>query len=449
VPPRSPNTTDDACDDSTATVVRKPVVPRPLAAVIRVLNAKAQPSELRLSTGQCIVGSGSACQIVIADPTVSRAHVELDLVREGVAVRDLGSRNGTFYLGQRVERMIVGLGARITVGASVTLTIDADDDALSEGLAFDGDEYRGILGTTPAMRRLFAKLSRLENSLATVLVEGESGVGKELVAQALHDGSAVRENPFISVNCGAIPRDLVASELFGHKRGAFTGALEARKGAFESADGGTLFLDEIGELPVEIQPTLLRVLEKGEVRSLGSDQNRHVKVRVIAATNRDLEQEVRAGRFREDLFYRLAVVRLHVPTLSQRIDDIEPLARHFAASIGLSDIGSDVLEKLMARTWPGNVRELRNAVQAYAALGVLPEPTRSKAATLELGLSEHVDLMRPYGDQKEELADRFTRVYLRALLERAGGNQTVAARIAGLDRTHLGRLLAKHGIGKA
>jgi transcriptional regulator with GAF, ATPase, and Fis domain len=281
-----------------------------------------------------------------------------------------------------------------------------------------------------------------------VLVEGESGVGKELVARALHDGSPAARGPLVVVNCGAIPRELVASELFGHTRGAFTGAVDTRRGAFECADGGTLFLDEIGELPLDVQPVLLRALETGDVRPVGADRGRRVRVRVIAATNRDLEEETRAGRFREDLYYRLAVVKIPVLPLRERREDIEPLARAFADGVGLEEIPADVLERLKARDWPGNARELRNAVQAYAALGALPEAAFGGGCSLDAALAAVVDGTRPYAEQKEEMNDRFTRAYLRALMEHARGNQTAAARVAGLDRSYLGKLLARHGLAK-
>jgi transcriptional regulator with GAF, ATPase, and Fis domain len=410
--------------------------------VVRVKGARP----FRLKEGKCVVGSASTCDVVVREPGVSRAHVELEIVPEGVRVRDLGSRNGTFYLGQRVEQMVLSLGATIAVGAT-PLTIDADTEGLGSAV-FAEDTFRGMVGASVAMRRVFGTLVRLEGSLVTVLIGGESGVGKELIAHALHEGSPVAGGPIIVVNCGAIPKDLVASELFGHKKGAFTGAVDNRKGAFECADGGTLFLDEIGELPLDIQPMLLRALESGEIRPVGFDQARKVHVRVVAATNRDLEEEVRAGRFREDLFYRLAVVRLYVPPLRERPEDIEPLARRFAQQSGLRDVPPHVLEQLKARSWPGNVRELRNAVQAFAALGSLPEPVGANAAALDLSLGDLVDLNRPYAAQKEELADRFTKIYLQRLIARTGGNQTAAAKIAGLDRSYLGRLLVKHGLSK-
>jgi len=390
----------------------------------------------------CSVGSAANCALVIASPTVSRAHAELTLVPEGVRVRDLGSTNGTFYLGQRIVEAVLAPSATIRFG-SVDVAFAVHSGGLTSLPEYPHPTYRNVLGASSAMRRLFAVLARLEGSLAPVLLEGESGAGKEVVAKAIHDGSRVASRAFVAVNCGALPRDLVASELFGHKKGAFTGAAEARRGLFDAADGGTLFLDEIGELPLELQPHLLRVLETGEVRPVGSDSGHGVKVRVIAATNRDVDEEVRAGRFREDLLYRLGVVRLRVPPLRERVEDIAGLAAYFA---GDEKLPSEVVEKLKAREWAGNVRELRNAVQAWAALGVLPEARRSSQATLELALGEVVDPRSPYAAQKEAIVDRFTAIYLRRLLEDAGGSQTAAARIADLDRGYLGRLLAKHGI---
>jgi DNA-binding NtrC family response regulator len=397
--------------------------------------------------GRCTLGSAEGCDIVIPDNTVSRTHAELALVPEGMLVQDLGSRNGTFYMGQRIDRATLSLGARLELGA-VTVVVDANIEALQDGGLHLDDHFRGMIGASVAMKRLFAMLVRLEGSLVTVLIHGESGVGKELVAQAIHEGSTAADGPLVAVNCGAIPRDLAASELFGHKRGAFTGAVDPRKGAFESADGGTLLLDEIGELPLDVQPVLLRALETSEVRPVGESRTKHVRVRVLAATNRDLKQEVALGRFREDLYYRLAVVTVHVPALRERRDDIEPLARAFASAGGMADLPAHIIEQLKSRPWPGNVRELRNVMAAYTALGQFPAESSSASSALELSLGDFVDLKRLYSEQKEELCERFTRIYLQALMARANGNQSTAAKLAGLDRTYLGRLLAKHGLAR-
>jgi two-component system response regulator GlrR len=418
----------------------------PLAVVVRVLDAPARPASFVLRPGVvCSVGSAQASDIAIESKTVSRAHLELSVVAEGVRVRDLGSRNGTFYLEQRIVEAVLAPSSTIRVG-DVPVSFSIDEGSLTRLPDFPATTYRGAIGVSHAMRRVFALLSRLEGSLASVLIEGESGAGKEVVAKAIHDGSSVSRGPFVAVNCGALPHDLVASELFGHKKGAFTGAVEARHGLFDAADGGTLFLDEIGELPLELQPQLLRVLETGEVRPVGGDASHRVKVRVLAATNRDVDEAVRQGAFREDLFYRLGVVRVVVPALRERTEDVAPLARRFASEAGASDLAADVIERLERRTFPGNARELRNAVQAYGALGVLPEPRRSNTAALDLALDDAVDPRAAYAAQKEAIVDRFTAIYLRRLLEQTGGSQAAAARVADLDRGYLGRLLAKYGI---
>ena len=416
-----------------------------LPAVVVVSGARATPDRYRLERGSCVVGAGSQADLIVDDPEVSRRHVELTLVPEGVLVADLGSRNGTFYLGQRVERMTLALGSRLKIG-SAELRLEVDPDALTA--ADDApSEYRGLRGSSAPMRKLFARLSRLEGSLVNVLIQGESGVGKELIASALHQGSSLAAEPMVTLNCGALPRELVASELFGHNKGAFTGAHADREGAFERADGRTLFLDEIGELPLDVQPMLLRDLESGEVTRVGGNAPKRVKVRVIAATDRDLSDEVAAARFREDLYFRLAVVTLEVPPLRDRAADIPLLAATFAKAEGLGALPDDVVAELATRPWPGNVRELKNAVRAFAALGEVPDATRARAANdLDGAIALVVDPSRPYAEQKEEIAGRFTRIYLEQVLQEAGGNQTEAARVAGLDRGYFGRLLVKYGI---
>ena len=430
-------------DDGTLTWVAGRGPAAPLAARIRVVGAAATPASYLLRSGTCRIGSSPTSDVCIQDATVSRQHAELELVAEGIAVRDLGSRNGTFFLDQKVDRITVSLGTQLRIGR-IVVEILADDDALGALPPFEGRSYGELVGSSQAMRRVFSRLQRLEGTLVPVLVEGESGVGKELVARALHDHSKLRDKPFVAVNCGAIPRELIASELFGHKRGAFTGAVDARRGAFESADGGTLFLDELGELPLDVQPMLLRALESGEIRQVGSDQAKNVKVRLICATNRALEESVANGEFREDLFYRVAVVRVVVPPLRERLDDLEELAQRFANQSEAPPLPAPIVASLRARPWPGNVRQLRNAVIAYVALGELPPaPSRSAGDT---SLTSFVDVATPYPELKDRLVDAFTAIYLRELMAHAKGNQTVAAKVAGLDRSYLGRLLAKFGI---
>lgn len=408
--------------------------------LVRAVGAAAKPAVLRLQRGSCVVGTSPECDLVLSERSVSRQHARLTLDAKGIIVEDLGSTNGTFWLGQRVHRMLVSPGTTLLLG-KVQLALEHDDE-FSELEPAEADAEAGVIAASAAMRKLIAIVQRMRHSNASVLVTGESGVGKELIAQAIHERSALARGPFVAVNCGALARDLIASELFGHRRGAFTGADAARDGAFVTADGGTLLLDEIGELPLEVQPALLRVLERGEVRPVGGDHSTTVRVRVIAATHRDLREEIAHGRFREDLFYRLAVVNLHVPPLRDRREDIEPLARAFARAAGLGEVPAHVMARWKSDPWHGNVRELRNAVNSYAALGVAPTAWQGKAPPAPF----EIDLSRPYGEQKDEICDNFTRAYLTELVKHSGGNLSKAARTAGLDRSYLGRLLARYGL---
>ena len=432
-------------DETSNTLLAPREQQQKVGVVLRVYGASAEPNEFRLGDQPCQVGSGSTNQIVISDRTVSRVHAEFVRTPQGVSITDLGSRNGTFYLGQKIEKASLAIGTRVQVGQA-TVAIDPDTESLLAELEYNGSSYRGILGASPRMRKLFALLQRLEGSLATVLIEGESGAGKEGVARAIHDGSPVSKGPYVVLNCGAIAKELIASELFGHRKGAFTGAVDQRKGAFLSADGGTLFLDEMGELPLDIQPHLLRALESGEIRPVGTDETKRVKVRVIAATNRDLQEEVRAGRFRQDLFYRLAVVKIQVPPLRGRPEDIELLVKHFAKETSLESVPADVMEELKTRHWAGNARELRNAVQAYAAVRVLPDASAPPLPSLDTVFESMIDPTRPYVEQKDYVIEQFTRVYLKALLRYTSANQSAASRVSKLDRTYLGRLIQKYGL---
>jgi DNA-binding NtrC family response regulator len=420
---------------------------QPLGVVVRVVQGTASPTSFRLAAGSCRVGAGSDNDLVVVDKAVSRAHLELTLVAEGVLVRDLGSRNGTFYRGQRVGEITLAPGSRLTLG-STELCFESDLEDFEQTSAEGPSRYAALLGKTPSMRRLFALMRRLEGSLVNVLVEGESGTGKELVAKALHDHSQVAHNPFIAINCGALDRSLARSELFGHKKGAFTGAVSSSPGAFEEANGGTLFLDEVGELPLDVQPVLLRVLESGESCRVGESTGQSVKVRVIAATNRNLKDEVESGSFRADLYYRLMVVKLSVPPLRDRRDDIPVLANHFAAEVGLGVLPDAVQSELLNRDWPGNVRELKHALLAYSAVGMLQTPEQTPLGDLEAALRRVVDLTRPYTEQKDELVQRMTRIYLSGLIEHTSHNLSEAARIAGLQRGYMRKLLEKLGISR-
>lgn len=431
-------------DETESVAVRVPA--EPLSAIVRVVSATVKPGQsLRLGPGTYRIGAGADCDLIVEDSAVSRSHLEVSLVPEGVFVRDLKSRNGTRYLGQLVGEMTLSLGSRLTIGET-ELEVIADKKDFEGTQGAPMTQYGALFGTSAPMQRLFTLMRRLEGSLVNVLIEGESGTGKELIAHALHEHSRVGQGPFVAINCGALDRNLVRSELFGHKKGAFTGALGETPGAFAEADGGTLFLDEIGELPLEIQPVLLRVLESGSYTRVGEARARPVKVRVIAATHRSLSDDVEEGLFRADLYYRLMVVTLHAPALRERPEDIPLLAHKIAADVGMTEISDEVLKNLSHRAFPGNVRELKHAILAYGAVGELPAGGTPNADELDVALRSFLDPDRPYAEQKEALIERMTRLYLEALVEKTGGNRSETARIAGLQRGYVRRLLEKYGL---
>jgi DNA-binding NtrC family response regulator len=400
----------------------------------------------RLHEGACVVGAGNDAHFVLEDDTVSRRHAELKLVPEGIEVVDLGSRNGTFYHDQRVQHMVLRLGSRLRLGR-VELALEPDQQPSDHSPLRDVDHYGALFGSSDAMRRLYALLERLEGSLVPVLLRGESGTGKEVVARLLHERSLVGKGPFVAVNCGLLDRTLARSELFGHARGSFTGATENHAGAFEAAANGTLFLDEIGELPLDVQPVLLRALELGVVQRVGETVERPIRVRLIAATNRKLDELVKAGKFREDLYYRLLVVQVELPPLRARAADIPALVRRFAAELGVHSIDDEVIAELTNRPWPGNVRELKNAVRAYLAVGSVAPAMAASSPVLDEALRESIDLSRPYSELKERVLERFQSLYLELLLARTGGNQSEAARVSGLDRSYLNRVIKRLGDG--
>lgn len=419
----------------------------PLSVLIWLRNAHTNDvvEVRRLAAGSLRVGAASDMDWIVEDPAVSRRHLELSLAPGGVFLRDLGSRNGTYYLGQRVGEITLALGSRISFGNHY-LEMVADEEDFAGTQSAELERYGDLSGRSPAMVRLFSLMKRLEGSLVNVLVQGESGTGKELIARALHDHSRVAAGPFLAINCGALDRALVRSELFGHKKGAFTGAAAEAQGAFAEAHGGTLFLDEVGELPLDVQPMLLRTLETGAITRVGEARSRAVQVRVIAATHRELAQDVAEGRFRADLYYRLKVVLLHAPPLRARTEDLPLLAAHICDALGQAPPSQEMLRELSRRSFPGNVRELKHALMAYGAVGELPDDSPPLGFPRAFDLAAFADPGRPYAEQKEALVDRMTEIYLRALMERTGGNRSEAARIAELQRGYLRRLLYKYGL---
>jgi transcriptional regulator with GAF, ATPase, and Fis domain len=363
-------------------------------------------------------------------------------------VSDLASKNGTFYLGTRIQRAVLQVGAVLRVGQTRILLASRQPPA-GPGYA-DRQSYGAIVGASPAMRRLYAALEQLEAHDYTTLILGETGVGKELVAQEIHRHSRRAAGPFEICDCASLTPTLVESELFGHVRGAFTGAHATTRGVFERAHGGTIFLDEIGELPLELQPRLLRVLESRTVRRVGAGQAQAVDVRVIAATNRDLADRVTHGAFRQDLFFRLNLVTLSVPPLRDRREDIPLLVAHFLAAMGHADVqlSADTIELFTTGyDWPGNVRELHHAVARAQSLGEMPPELQTPEAAQESQESNpSFDVAGRFKDEKRRIVTAFERDYLAAKLAQAANNISEAARAAGMDRNQFKRLLRKNGL---
>jgi DNA-binding NtrC family response regulator len=407
-------------------------------ARVRVSRGPSRGEQLELSTlSPIVVGSDPDADLVLADDTVSGRHAEIRPTARGWTVRDLGSTNGVVINDVRVgEAQLDERTRRLQLGET-ELEWKLYDDEVEHLLA--ATPFGGLVGDAPAMRALFARLEQAAPADTTVLLEGESGTGKEVLAEALHRGSPRAERPFIVVDCGSLAPNLVESELFGHEKGAFTGADRARAGALEEAHGGTLFLDEIGELPLEQQVKLLRALEAREVRRVGAARPRPVDVRVIAATHRRLDRLVAAGQFRADLYYRLAVIKVHVPALRERLEDVLPLARRFLAelrpALDPSQLLSDAVSTaLTSHRWPGNVRELRNVVQRLVLVGELATDLRAPVVPPD------------YETARRQAVEDFERDYCRSILTHAGGNVSRAATAAGLSRQMLHRLLKKHDL---
>jgi transcriptional regulator with GAF, ATPase, and Fis domain len=396
-----------------------------------------------------VIGSGEAAEIAIADPAVSRVHGEIDARDDGLWIRDLSSRNGTYVEGVRVGLARVPDGGRIRIG-STEIRVQHERVAAPVDLWPD-DHFGALFGRSSVMRELFARIARVSATNATVLIQGETGSGKELVARAIHDASPRRAGPFVVVDCGALPEALLESELFGHAKGAFTGAVSARAGAVESAHGGTVFLDEVGELPLGMQPKLLRAIEAKSVRRVGESAYRNVDVRFVTATHRDLATMVNEGAFREDLYFRLAVVPIGVPPLRERRDDVPLLIQHFVPAGASVPLDADVLRELTSRPWLGNVRELRNFVDRAMALGArealdATPAGRTPRAPANDGGFPPITLDRPFKSLREEVLDHLERVYLRGLLARHDGKVTAVAHAAGLDPSYIHRLVKKHDL---
>jgi transcriptional regulator with PAS, ATPase and Fis domain len=411
---------------------------------IRVMEGPDRGLARRLTDGGLRIGTGAASDLKLTDRTVSRLHCELRNVDGAVHIVDSGSTNGTYVDGVRVHSAEVAPGARVRLGETV-LGISGGEGHYTVELS-PRHRFGDVIGCSAEMRRLFSILEKIAPTDSSVLIQGETGTGKELLARAVHDASKRAKQPFIVVDCGAIAESLIESELFGHVRGAFSGAVSDRRGLVEEAHGGTLFLDEIGELPPALQPRLLRLIESFEVRRVGSNSSRRVDVRFIAATNRPLAHSINDGSFREDLYYRLAVVELQLPPLRARRDDIALLAEHFFHRYAGAEapLPPDLVASLASRAWPGNVRELRNFIERSVSLGY--SSTASHAAAPSPGAPGAVEAIvpihLPLKDARAAWTEQFELLYVKALLAKTEGNVTRAAELAGINRRSLQRLIA-------
>ncbi len=437
---------------------------------VRVISGPDEGKSQTLLKGRLRIGTAQDNDLRLTDPVISRHHLEFQILDQGYLVLDLQSTNGTFYRGARIKEALVGQGAEIRVGSTV-LRLEKSEELSS--VVNDKQGFGGLIGTSPKMQQIFGILNAVAPTDATVLLQGETGTGKEVVAEEIHRNSPRKDRLFSVVDCGAMPASLIESELFGHERGAFTGAIDERIGVFERTRGGTVFLDEISELPLELQTRLLRVLDRRTIKRVGSNVMRNVDVRLIAATNRDLHQEVKENRFRQDLYYRLAVVRVILPPLRERHDDIRLLVQHFlwqAGCVNPSEVlTEDLLQVLYSRRWPGNVRELRNVIERATVLvdggdmkaaleestankppphpqeeAIFIEPDSCPVIPQENNFNMQECLEKDYKTGKDLLIGCFERIYFEKMVARHGLNISRIARASGVDRHLVRKLLRKH-----
>ena len=451
-----------------------------------ILQAADDPSqEWTFEKEEVRLGSMDDNDVVLHDDTVSRYHCKIIQDDTGYVLVDNSSTNGTFINKVRVREAFLKPGCTVAVGQSL-LKFNAREEEV-QIVPSRADRCGSLIGGNAKMREIYSIIEKIAPTATTVVIDGETGTGKEVVAQVIHSLSPRSRNELVVFDCGAVPPNLIESELFGHEKGSFTGAVMSREGLFEQANGGTLFLDELGELPIDLQPKLLRALESREVRPVGSTKAHKVDVRIIAATNRNLEDEVRAGRFRQDLFYRLSVVRLHLPSLAARLDDIPVLVQHFldhgsynrtpAGTPKVRGVARDAMAALSTYPWPGNVRELVNVIERAVSfcdhekieLSDLPDYVRTakprepgrRAPTMPSATVRAPSAQPPpapeellgegnkFKDAKEKWVATFERDYILQTLRRHGGNISHAARDADIDRKYFRKLMKKYDIEAA
>jgi transcriptional regulator with GAF, ATPase, and Fis domain len=421
-----------------------------------IVSGALQGREFVLNKEQFTIGSGEHNDLALHDSTISKHHCEITVDGEGYRIRDQESTNGTIVQGVKISSAYLSPGAEIQLGKTRIVfcpLLESSDIPLSRN-----ENFGGMIGRSMTMRRVFYLAETYAPTEATIMITGETGTGKEILAEEIHRHSLRKEKPYIVIDCAAMAKDLIESELFGHVKGAFTSANADREGAFELADGGTVFLDEIGDLSPELQPKLLRVLEKREIRRVGENRIRKIDVRIICATNRMLATEVNEGRFREDLYYRLSVVQMELPPLRRRRDDIALLVKKFLVDLhgpnaleAIADFDR-TMDVLKRHEWPGNVRELRNLIEAafYSEARPINLSTFLSLDRLRGGSKREAEPTfsadKPFKDAKNELIEGFERAYIQDLLTRNRTNVSRSARDAGIERAYLQRLIKKYGL---
>jgi two-component system response regulator GlrR len=413
---------------------------------LQVVGGPLKGQAWKSSDSRTGVGSHPSNACVLAEPSVSRFHCELITDGAGLRVRDLDSRNGTLLDGVRIREAFAKSGSALRLGHTVA-QIHFGHERTAIPLS-EKERFGGLCGASAGMRAAFALLERAAESDVTVLLEGETGTGKGAAAEAIHEASARKSGPFVLVDCGAISPQLLESELFGHERGAFTGAVSRRVGAFEHAQGGTVFLDEIGELPLDLQPKLLHVLEKRKIRRVGSNEFFPVDVRVVAATHRDLRELVNAGAFRPDLYFRLAVLRVAIPPLRAHAEDVALVAKELLQNLGASQaqaedlLQAEAIDRLQRASWPGNVRELRNYLERCLVLDA-PQPLQEGSEESD---ATALDPALPLAQARARVVEDFEKRYVKALLQAHRGKVADAARAAGVERGYVYRLMRRYGL---
>jgi len=440
-----PNQRQDT--DATLKIITKEPFRTLLLKKVKLVAAKGRElgKEFVIDKGLLRIGSKKENDVVIADDTVSRHHAVIEEKKGQYIIRDLESTNGTFVNGLRVSEAFLNEGSIIKLGNTELRFIPVEEKI--ELTPSKKDRFGDIVGKSKEMKEIFGILEKISKTDATVLITGETGTGKELVAKAIHENSNRSKKPFVVIDCSAIARNLIESELFGHEKGAFTGAVSARHGAFETANGGTIFLDEVGELEPEMQPRLLRVLEAREIKRVGSTNIIPVDVRIIAATNRDLSAEIKKNRFREDLFYRLSVININLPQLRDRKDDISLLIDYFIKTNKarkVKGVAKETLDILINYRWPGNVRELRNVIERAIALGA-SDYIEPKDLILLKPLASEKDTADLSGKTLEEIEKSAIMQTLKA----HKGNKTTTAKALGIAYSTLYEKMKKYGIGES